>query len=132
MQTVIERQSTEVINLAEAREDRERDAARHLLKFFKEKTRNGMSIPYDDLITQEHIYLLLDEEFDVCVEAVYRELGTLNDEPDPDGNVPWDVRYLIGVFRECARMKIPKEQAAGIALIHARFCANRKVLRKVN
>lgn len=102
-------------------------------RFFDDKHyHSGGPIPNKFLHSPRYLNMVMD--YDICngIDFVY---GALDGQFAPlevevlekKGQLPEDVKYVIGLFDKCAQAGVPKAFCVGIALMHLELCDGYKV-----
>jgi hypothetical protein len=112
--------------------------ARHYTAvFFRDKIgRDGKAVPPKKIYTQDYLSEVMNLEMEDGITRLYTAIGvdyTPEElrEFERNGQVADDIKLMIRLLRECAKLGIPKCFASGILCIWAEQCQGKKVNREV-
>lgn len=125
--TVQDDEEVQVINLEVSRhkDDIWLSGIDYIRSFFHDKKLYcGSPIPDESLYTDNNISLVINSRMSTGIDVFY---DVFADEIDIDCKSPChedaDIAFLLSVYLECAYRNIPKQYAAGIAILYLKLCA---------
>jgi hypothetical protein len=103
---------------------------KHLVKYYISVYFENKNLPEEVLYRSEHIDLVL--HLDICkgADLFYKTMGTTNETDrvaERNGQLAGDVKKLIYLLNECAKLGIPRCFASGIVVLHLKLCEGLKV-----
>lgn len=97
----------------------------YIERFFADREMHcGGGIPDYLLFSKYNISLILNTNIENGVKRAYHAIAQAERFPPcvDSGIVPDDVKLVMAILKQCAKVGIPKEFAAGVMLLHLEYC----------